>query len=112
MLRTSTLVAIALTGLFASTTVQAGGTTHDVRVNGDIQAAIDGASNGDTIQLAAGQYDLTTTIDPGGKQVTILGTVDANGKPTSILDGGHAPDGPLGYTSADDMARAVPWGGS
>ena len=88
MHRTPTIVAIALTGLFASTTVQAGGTTHNVRVNGDIQAAIIGASNGDTIQLAAGQYDITTTIDPGGKQVTILGTVDGNGDPTSILDAG------------------------
>ncbi|MAC19932.1 MAG: hypothetical protein CMJ23_09720, partial [Phycisphaerae bacterium] len=76
MHRTSTIVALALTALFASATAQAGGTTHNVRVNGDIQAAITGAGNGDTIQLAAGQYDITTTIDPGGKQVTILGTVD------------------------------------
>ena len=33
---------------------------------------------------------ITTTIDPGGKEVTILGTVDGNGDPTSILDGGGA----------------------
>ncbi len=97
MSRSLSRIALALTGLFASTTsaLAAGGTTHDVRVNGDIQAAIDGASNGDTIQLAAGQYDITATIDPGGKQVTILGTVDANGTPTSILDGGN----PVGGTS-------------
>ena len=90
-------IALALTGFFASTTsaIAAGGTTHNVRVNGDIQAAITGASNGDTIQLAAGQYDITTTIDPGGKQVTILGTVDGDGDPTSILDGGN----PVGGTS-------------
>ena len=65
-------------------------------MNGDIQAAITGASNGDTIQLAAGQYDITTTIDPGGKQVTILGTVDGDGDPTSILDGGNPVDGTSG----------------
>jgi hypothetical protein len=78
-----------------STVAEAGSTTYNVRANGDIQAAIDGAQNGDTIQLAAGTYNITTTIDPGGKQVTIIGTVDGNGAPTSILDGGN----PVGGTS-------------
>ena len=89
MPRSLMYIALVASALFASATAQAGGTTHNVRVNGDIQAAITGASNGDTIQLAAGQYDITTTIDPDGKQVTILGTVDGNGDPTSILDGGN-----------------------
>ncbi|MCP3859194.1 MAG: hypothetical protein GY704_06050, partial [Phycisphaeraceae bacterium] len=71
MPRSLMYIALVASALFASATAQAGGTTHNVRVNGDIQAAITGASNGDTIQLAAGQYDITTTIDPGGKQVTI-----------------------------------------
>ena len=95
MPRSLMFIVLALTGLFTSTTsaILASGNTHNVRVNGDIQAAIDGASNGDTIQLAAGQYNIATTIDPGGKQVTILGTVDANGNPTSILDGGHTAGG-------------------
>jgi len=84
----TSLLAFCLLAVFSPATADAGGTTHNVRVNGDIQAAINAASNGDTIQLAAGQYDITTTIDPGGKQVTILGTVDGNGDPTSILDGG------------------------
>ena len=84
----TSLLAFCLLAWFSPATAEAGGTTHNVRVNGDIQAAINAASNGDTIQLAAGQYDITTTIDPGGKQVTILGTVDGNGDPTSILDGG------------------------
>ena len=78
-----------------SAVADAGSTTYNVRANGDIQAAIDGAQNGDTIQLAAGTYNITTTIDPGGKQVTIIGTVDGNGAPTSILDGGN----PVGGTS-------------
>ena len=88
----TSLLAFCLLAWFSPATADAqkGGTTHDVGVDGDIQAAIDGASDGDTIQLAAGQYDITTTIDPGGKQVTILGTVDGNGDPTSILDGGGA----------------------
>ena len=94
---TSCIVAasLLLLGLLSSV-AEAGGVTYDVPVNGDIQAAIDDASNGDTIQLSAGQYDITTTIDPGGKQVTILGTVDANGKPTSILDGGYVAGGDPG----------------
>ena len=93
--KAAALLAFCLLAWFSPTTAEAGSTIHNVRVNGDIQAAIDVASNGDTIQLAAGQYDITTTIDPGGKQVTILGTVDGNGAPTSVLDGGN----PVGGTS-------------
>ncbi|MAJ46615.1 MAG: hypothetical protein CBC35_04860, partial [Planctomycetes bacterium TMED75] len=52
-------------------TAYSGGNIHYVEVNGDIQSVIDNASSGDTIQLEAGQYDITTTIDPGGKAVTI-----------------------------------------
>ena len=88
----TSLLAFCLLALFspATATAQKGGTTHEVGVDGDIQDAIDDASNGDTIQLAAGTYNITTTIDPGGKQVTILGTVDGEGEPNSILDGGGA----------------------
>ena len=45
-------------------TAEAGGITYDVRVNGD------------AIQLAAGQYDITTTIDTLGKQVTLSAAID------------------------------------
>ena len=87
----TSLLAFCLLALFSPATADAqkDGTTHYVKLGGSIQAAIEGASDGDTIQLAAGQYDITTTIDPDGKQVTILGTVDGNGDPTSILDGGN-----------------------
>jgi len=88
----TSLLAFCLLAVFSPATADAGGTTHNVRIGGDIQTAIDGANDGDTIQLAAGQYDITTTIDPGGKQVTILGTVDGNGDPTSILDLGYVLD--------------------
>ncbi|NCF40567.1 MAG: hypothetical protein GWP75_10670 [Planctomycetia bacterium] len=94
MHRNLTIVALALAGLFATTA--AAGNIHYVEVNGDIQSVIDNASTGDTIQLAAGQYDITTTLDPGGKAVTILGTVDGDGDPTSILDGGNPVDGTSG----------------
>ena len=80
---------LLLLGLL-SMAAEAGGVTYNVPVNGDIQAAINGASDGDTIQLAAGQYDITTTINTLGKQVTLLGTVGRNGEPTSVLDGGGA----------------------
>ena len=77
-------------------TAYSGGNIHYVELNGDIQSVLDNASTGDTIQLAAGQYDITTTLDPGGKAVTILGTVDGDGDPTSILDGGNPVDGTSG----------------
>ncbi|MAB71003.1 MAG: hypothetical protein CMJ54_00670, partial [Planctomycetaceae bacterium] len=88
----TSLLAFCLLALFSPATADAqkDGTTHYVKLGGSIQNAIDDANDGDTIQLAAGQYDITTTIDPGGKEVTILGTVDGNGDPTSILDGGGA----------------------
>jgi len=79
-----------------SAVADAGSTTYNVRANGDIQAAITAAQNGDIIQLAAGTYNITTTIDPGGKQVTIIGTVDGNGAPTSVLDGGNPAGGTSG----------------
>jgi hypothetical protein len=72
MHRNLTIVALALAGLF--TTTAAAVNIHYVELNGDIQSVIDNASTGDTIQLAAGQYDITTTLDPGGKAVTIMGT--------------------------------------
>ena len=74
MHRSLTIVALALAGLF--TTSATADNIHYVEVDGDIQTVIDNASSGDTIQLAAGQYDITNTLDPGGKAVTILGTVD------------------------------------
>ena len=54
---------------------------------GDIQAAIDEIDPGDTIELQAGVYNPTSTLDPQGKRFTLIGAVNENGEPTSIIDG-------------------------
>jgi parallel beta-helix repeat protein len=62
--------------------------TINVPAGGDIQAAINGASDGDVIQLEAGEYFPAATLDTNGKEVTIIGTTDPKtGEPTSIIDG-------------------------
>ena len=79
------LVVLLMTTLGA----EAGGTTYEVPLDGDIHAVIDEAESGDTILLMAGVYELTSTIDPAGKSITLLGATDSSGAPASILDGGH-----------------------
>ena len=54
-----------------------------------INAAINAAEDGDTIQLFAETYYEGVPIDPDGKQITILGTIDGGGSPTSVLDGNN-----------------------
>jgi parallel beta-helix repeat protein len=63
--------------------------TINVPAGGDIQAAIDGASDGDIIQLEAGEYFPAATIDTLGKAVTLRGVAGKgkDGAPTSIIDG-------------------------
>ena len=63
--------------------------TINVPAGGDIQAAINGASDGDIIQLEAGEYLPVATIDTHGKAVTLRG-VPGKGKddaPTTVIDG-------------------------
>lgn len=59
----------------------------DVPANGDIQAAIDAASNGDVIQLAAWSYEVENTLNTQGKSITIRGTLDPSGLHLTTLDG-------------------------
>jgi hypothetical protein len=59
-----------------------------INVPGDhdsIQAAIDAASNGDVIEVAAGTW--VERLDPAGKAITVRGTTDASGDPITIVDG-------------------------
>ncbi|MCP4838741.1 MAG: hypothetical protein GY894_05185, partial [Planctomycetes bacterium] len=64
------------------------GTTITVALGQSIQEAIDAAPAGGTVQIAAGSFAVTSTINPLGKPVTIRGAVDANNDPTTIIDGG------------------------
>ena len=63
-----------------------------ITVPGDyatIQEAVNAASNGDVIEIAAGIYYPTATINTLGKAVTLRG-VPGNGKdgaPTTVIDG-------------------------
>ena len=63
--------------------------TINVPAGGDIQAAINGASDGDIIQLEAGEYFPAATIDTLGKAVTLRGVPGKgkDGAPTTVIDG-------------------------
>jgi plastocyanin len=73
-------------GMTGNITIGAAGTT--IHVPGDyttIQAAIDAASDGDAIAIAAGTYaehDLTL----GAKGITMTGATNAEGEPAVIID--------------------------
>lgn len=58
-----------------------------VPAGGDIQAAINGASDGDVIQLEAGEYLPAATINTNEKAVMLRGSVDAEFAPTTAIDG-------------------------
>jgi hypothetical protein len=55
----------------------------------DVQSAINASSAGDVIEIAAGMYHVSATINPHGKAITIRGAVDSGGRPITILDGQH-----------------------
>jgi hypothetical protein len=79
---TSIVATLALAGTSFAATIH-------VSAGGDIQAAINGASDGDIIQLEAGEYLPVATIDTHGKAVTLRG-VPGKGKddaPTTVIDG-------------------------
>ena len=83
----STQFVLSLAGTFAMTSVMFADTIN-VPAGGDIQSAITSASDGDVIQLAAGTYQPTSTINLLGKAVTLRGAIDpSSGEPVSILDG-------------------------
>ena len=79
-----TVLAVAAVLSFASSAVA---DTINVPAGGDIQAAINGASDGDIIQLEAGEYFPAAAIDTIGKAVTLRGEVGKDGAPTTVIDG-------------------------
>ena len=50
-------------------------------------AAVEAAAEGDTIEIAAGTYLLSSPISLYNKNLVIRGAVDANGRPTTVLNG-------------------------
>src|SRR5216683_2786280 len=87
-LRAGQIVAMALLG-FSAPPVAATGTT--IRVPADkptIQAAIDAASNGDTVFVSDGTYKENINFE--GKAVTLT---SVNGAATTIIDGGGSDCG-------------------
>ena len=90
MHRDPTIVALAASGLFASATT-ATADTLTVCASGcqytSINAAIDAASDGDVILLAAETYYEGARINTDGKAITLRGATDKSGDPASILDG-------------------------
>ena len=58
-----------------------------VPVGGDIQAAIDLLGDGDTVQLQAGTYPVTSTLRTDGKSLRLIGATGNQGQPLSVLDG-------------------------
>ncbi|MCP4834263.1 MAG: hypothetical protein GY895_05800 [Phycisphaera sp.] len=90
MHRSLTINAPVAIGLFASTTI-ATADTLTVGASGcqsvSINAAIDAASDGDVIRLAAETYFADEAVDLGGRQITLRGTLDKSGGATTILDG-------------------------
>ena len=93
MHRSLASIALAALGLFASPST-ATAETITVCASGcdftSIQKAIDAASNGDVIQLAAETYYEGSVIDTDGKAITLSGATGTNGAPLSILDGGDS----------------------
>ncbi|MDB4780372.1 right-handed parallel beta-helix repeat-containing protein [bacterium] len=78
-------VALAVSSVTASAetiTVCASGCDYT-----SINAAIDAASDGDVIQLAAETYFEGEQIDTLGKAITLRGVLDKAGEPASVLDG-------------------------
>ena len=89
MLCSPNIGAIAVAGLLTASAATAD--TITVCSSGcqytSINAAIDAASDGDVIQLAAETYTEGAVIDTDGKAIKLLGSKDRNGAAASTLDG-------------------------
>ena len=94
MHRTTTIIALAASGLFSTATPSAASETITVCASGcdytSIRTAISNANDGDVIQLAAETYFEGEQIDTDGKAITLRGILDKAGEPASVLDGAGA----------------------
>ncbi len=76
-----------LVGVPLAISTQVVAETFKVPAGGDIQSAIDQATDGDIVQLSPGTYRPATRLDIVGKSIQLLGTADESGFPTSVIDG-------------------------
>ncbi|MDB4633095.1 right-handed parallel beta-helix repeat-containing protein [bacterium] len=72
----------------AVSSVTASAETIVVPIGGDIQAAIDSATAGDTIQLEAGTYEIDDTLQVS-IPITIAGAAEVDSKGSSVIDAGR-----------------------
>ena len=85
LLAAVTLAVSSVTASAETITVCASGCDYT-----SINAAINAASDGDVIQLAAETYFEGQVIDTLGKAITLRGVLDKAGEPASVLDGAGA----------------------
>ena len=81
---TSVIVMVMLLCLMGLTAL-AEATVHEVTNDTELATAIKNAVDGDTIKLAAGNYNGGISV---GKMITLEGPVDADGTPTAVFSGG------------------------
>jgi parallel beta-helix repeat protein len=93
-------LAIVLSALLIGMPTVAASTTHNVSPGDDIQAAIDGASPGDTIVFALGTYSLSATLNVN--QSLTLTSEDPYAATKPLLDGGGTLDRII-YIAANDV---------
>ncbi len=65
-----------------------GTATWQVDVGMSLSTAMSLASAGDTIALAEGMHVTSTTLNPNGLDITMIGAVDSAGLPASTIDAG------------------------
>ncbi|MCH2145918.1 MAG: hypothetical protein MK082_12345, partial [Phycisphaerales bacterium] len=80
--------------------------TIEVPLGGDIQAAIDGASDGDIIQLAAGTYN-AYQISPGGRAITIQGSLHEDGSLATTIDAQQQGGPVIRIVSGEDDGTVI-----
>lgn len=93
--RSNSLRAAAMTMLLGAAASLASADTITVCLDGSCDFtspadAVEAAAVGDTIEIAAGTYLLTSPLSLYGKDLVIRGAVDASGLPTTVLDGQNA----------------------